>query len=397
MRIRKNINCLSKNELHDLREAFAGIYQLPDSNPSSFAQIAGLHGLPLPYYCKHGEPGFLTWHRAYLLELENALRKIRCNVTLPYWNWSTGNTTGLPTAFRDPTYQDRNGNTVANPLYAGPKPPSIGGGMTQRRADIDTTLFGDLATQAQTAMTATTWGSFISQLDNVHGAIHGRISGDMGSVSTAGYDPIFYFHHCNVDRLGAIWQGKNPGQFPSSEASVDLKPFTQPYTTNWYKGAGFEHINALDYKYQNWCFILPHWPIEVFEFPRKPFPFPLDKLQGFDGPVRLHLERAMMPEASVEIRVFINAPDANEKTPIIDNPNFAGTFGVFGMGKMPMEGGMRGSIDLSLDITDTLKSIVTKRSKEVSLMLVPIFTTELKLTKAEKIMQGAYHLTVEVE
>jgi tyrosinase len=245
-------------------------------------------------------------------------------------------------------------------------------------------------------MTANTWGSFISQLDNVHGAIHGRISGDMGSVSTAGYDPIFYFHHCNVDRLGAIWQTKNPGQFAASEASVDLVPFTKPYTTSWHKGGEFEDINALDYKYQTYCFILPHWPIKIFEIPPKPFPFPLDNLRDFTGPVRLHLERAMMPEDSVEIRVFINAPEANENTAIMDNPNFAGTFGVFGMGKIPM-GEMSGSVDLSLDITDALKSAVKKRSKETTLTLVPIFTTKLKLTKAQKMMQGTYSLSVKVE
>jgi hypothetical protein len=76
MRTRKNINCLSQDELHDLRESLAGIYQLPDTHPNSFATIAGLHGNPPPSYCIHGNNGFLSWHRAYLLELENALRTV---------------------------------------------------------------------------------------------------------------------------------------------------------------------------------------------------------------------------------------------------------------------------------------------------------------------------------
>ena len=38
-----------------------------------------------------------------------------------------------------------------------------------------------------------------------------------------------------------------------------------------------------------------------------------------------------MPQTSVELRVFLNAPDANVDTPIQNNPNFAGAIGLFGM------------------------------------------------------------------
>jgi len=104
MRIRKNIECLSDDELHDLREAFAGIYQLPESNPNSFTRIAGLHGLPSPSYCiHHSTAGFLSWHRAYLLELENALREIKCHVTIPFWDWNSTANHGIPDACKSPT------------------------------------------------------------------------------------------------------------------------------------------------------------------------------------------------------------------------------------------------------------------------------------------------------
>lgn len=33
-------------------------------------------------------------------------------------------------------------------------------------------------------------------------------NGDMGENNTAGLDPIFYFHHCNVDRVFWLWQKK---------------------------------------------------------------------------------------------------------------------------------------------------------------------------------------------
>ena len=37
---RKNIDCLTDEELHDLREALAAMYLLPASNPNSFARQA---------------------------------------------------------------------------------------------------------------------------------------------------------------------------------------------------------------------------------------------------------------------------------------------------------------------------------------------------------------------
>ena len=40
----------------------------------------------------------------------------------------------------------------------------------------------------------------------------GQISGsngDMGENNTAAFDPIFFFHHCNVDRMFWLWQKQN--------------------------------------------------------------------------------------------------------------------------------------------------------------------------------------------
>jgi tyrosinase len=34
-------------------------------------------------------------------------------------------------------------------------------------------------------------------------------NGDMGENDTAGFDPVFFFHHCNVDRVFWIWQKKH--------------------------------------------------------------------------------------------------------------------------------------------------------------------------------------------
>nr|6JU5_A Chain A, Tyrosinase [Aspergillus oryzae] len=55
-------------------------------------------------------------------------------------------------------------------------------------------------------------------------------AGHMSSVPVAAYDPIFWLHHCNIDRLTAIWQTVNSGSWFNDDKSKvskddDLRPF----------------------------------------------------------------------------------------------------------------------------------------------------------------------------
>lgn len=324
IRYRRNIDCLGTNALHDLREALATMFTLPAADEHSYAALAGLHGTP-GNYCRHGAPGFLTWHRAYMYNFERALRCINSNVTLPFWDWSSGPTTGVPAACASATYVNRSGATVANPLYAGPLP---GGGMTARRPDIAATTYGDIATAAQTALaTSLDFNSFQSAINGPHGSVHVRTGGQMGGVPFAGYDPIFYLHHCNVDRLWARWQATHPGALPAAEAAFLLDPFRNAYSSTLRPGSDFASTVALGYRYANFCIFLP--PIRLWEVIR----FDVNEHRFIEAArsARLVVRSNKMPKLSAELRVFINAPEANASTPIDNNPNLAGTIGLFGM------------------------------------------------------------------
>jgi tyrosinase len=39
-----------------------------------------------------------------------------------------------------------------------------------------------------------------------HDNIHNWVGGEMGQVPWASYDPIFWSHHCMVDRVWYLWQ-----------------------------------------------------------------------------------------------------------------------------------------------------------------------------------------------
>ncbi len=79
-------------------------------------------------------------------------------------------------------------------------------------------------------------GIYFPDQDTEEGLLKGA-NGDMGENETAGFDPIFFLHHCNVDRVFWLWQKKygrtktieiqkdDPGTNPSSKNGQGPTPF----------------------------------------------------------------------------------------------------------------------------------------------------------------------------
>ncbi len=289
------------------------------------------------------------------------------------WPVASGPSTGVPSACSTATYVNRDGDTVPNPLYAGPLPASLGGGMTARRSDVDTRAFDGRATGAQNALSSTSFSSFQNSLNGPHGGVHIDVGGDMGSFAGAGFDPIFYLHHCNVDRVWAQWQNTHPGPQPANEASLELEPFNKPYSADWKTGADFATTDQLGYRYSNFCFFLPPFDLwwEIFKFHIDPRWFKTEIKSA-----KLVLKSDTMPVRSMDIRVFINDPEPSVKTPTLGNPRFAGSLGLFGMtagDEAPMEMKQRPNkrFDLALNISRTLVEQHASE-EEVSMKLVPV-------------------------
>jgi tyrosinase len=57
----------------------------------------------------------------------------------------------------------------------------------------------------------------LTSLESIHDQIHVDVggSGHMADPSVAAFDPIFWLHHCQVDRLLALWQAVYPGVYVS--------------------------------------------------------------------------------------------------------------------------------------------------------------------------------------
>src|ERR1700719_387295 len=119
-----------KKALEDLMRAWKGIKELPPDNPHSFFMLGGYHGEPFrgagwgssSYwggYCNHGNILFPTWHRVYLVKLEEALQSISgCkDVMLPFWD-ETGDESvknGIPWALTQKDFV-LDGKTIRYPL-----------------------------------------------------------------------------------------------------------------------------------------------------------------------------------------------------------------------------------------------------------------------------------------
>jgi peroxiredoxin len=142
---------------------------------------------------------FLPWHRLMLSQFEQTIREVLRDdeFTLPYWNPVTGNEAdlSLPAVFRDP----------GSPLFNSTRWPWVNGG---ERIDM---LYKDWLTldalNEKLYIDAPTGSlGFCPRLDqNPHFFTHIAIGGDMADFATVGADPLFYLHHCNLDRIWESW------------------------------------------------------------------------------------------------------------------------------------------------------------------------------------------------
>lgn len=127
--------------LEDVIRAWQGIQALLPTDPNSFFVVGGFHGEPFRGagitdgvtwwggYCEHATVLFPTWHRAYLLRLEQALQSIPgCeHVMQPYWDECSdrARSEGLPWVFTDPEFTFADGTRIANPLRSYTLPVDI--------------------------------------------------------------------------------------------------------------------------------------------------------------------------------------------------------------------------------------------------------------------------------
>jgi tyrosinase len=222
VRVRKNANRLTTGERDRLVAAFA---KLNNQGAGRFTDFRDMHtSVSSPQ--AHGAPGFLPWHRAYLLDLERELQAIDPSVSLPYWRFDQA----APNIFTPDFFgsSDALGTvqfSAANPLQFW-RTNGVQG--INRRPFFNTgSAPPGLRTEAQTLGLGNQYAAFMDMEGNPHGSAHTSFGGFISSIDTAARDPLFFLLHCNVDRLWAKWQrqfGRFNAALPASYDSSPLNP-----------------------------------------------------------------------------------------------------------------------------------------------------------------------------
>jgi len=227
VRIRKDAEKLTAAERDRFTTAMA---ILNNQGTGLFRDFREMHRLQIALNQAHGAPGFLAWHRAYLLDLERELQKIDPSVALPYWRFDKP----APNVFT-PGFMGGNGatgNTVifsATNLLREWRTDSIPGVTRRPRfnpatesalvsSDAATLLLGGMRPNAMFD-TGPAGGGFDEMEDNPHGHAHTSFNGVsfIRDTAKAPRDPLFFLLHCNVDRLWARWQWFN-NRFDGTQA-----------------------------------------------------------------------------------------------------------------------------------------------------------------------------------
>lgn len=161
---------------------------------------------------------FLPWHRMYVYFFERIVRKVSgdASFALPYWNYSAADPALhgiMPAAFRLPA-------SNSNPLYRENRRNSVNRDAANDGRAIDQNTPPDtlgLGALTQTSFRRSGVEQGFSETLNLrlHGAVHVLVGDlqNMGDVPWAARDPIFWLHHCNIDRIWASWNsagGMNP-------------------------------------------------------------------------------------------------------------------------------------------------------------------------------------------
>jgi len=185
----------------------------------------------------HRAPAFFPWHREMLRHFEKDLQAIDPTVSLPYWDWTVDQSnTALPWTDDFMGAMGADDRVTTGPLRSGvwvKKVMESGDSDPDLRRALGRTAFGAGATTLPTASDVSgalgetpydrsSWGqgdnpSFRDRAEGWHGvgSIHNRVHLWVGGSmlpSTSPNDPIFFLHHCNIDRLLNLWQSEHPAE-----------------------------------------------------------------------------------------------------------------------------------------------------------------------------------------
>ena len=418
--------------LASYQRAISAMLALPPTDPRNWYRQAITHQID----CPHHNFWFLPWHRAYLYRLEAICRELSGDAAfaLPFWDWTA--TPRIPNSLWDGVLDPGNSAYLADAdafqTRFGDAVTAFWSGLDsdqrawmQRRSygsadDLLNDVLQSFATRAQArsltrqdpdlqnAVPAVALRSIeqilgISDFEDFgsapadshdggetegalesqpHDQVHGDINGFMGAFMSP-IDPIFWLHHCNIDRLWTVWVARqtaaglnplppNPDAWRNESFAFFVDQAGKPVTMKASDvlatpdlGYTYEPASGSEAASQPLVASLLPTP-RVFAATRvgntltaanpsvSSIPLPRAVLQSTSpGQVIAQVTLAPPPDSrDVHFLVFVNAPDATISTPATD-PHFAGGITPFGLHHH------RGPVTFSIPIGATLARLAS--------------------------------------
>ena len=320
------------------------------------------------------------WHRLYLWSMEQKLQKAvgEPSLALHYWDWTKSN-------FIPEHYWGDESNPLFNVtrlVSATDEIPKdfINVGASFRASHYKT--FGGYPAIKQRGE---------AQLDGIaeqsfHNNIHNWIGGQMATFTESGFDPIFYAHHGNCDRIWDAWRAYSPdNQLPDDEEWLEKRLFAtdgngRPVD---FKIKDLLDSEALGYRFAdldfnpNFCnpFLEEEKPVRV-PSPRdciEPLNLKTSKMDAIYQElsdkerthVILHFERAQLPYQPYCARVFFEYDKDGVK-----QSKYTGTFTILpilDLDSVLLQNGVHLQIEIEKEIAEAVE-----QQKAIEIVFEPV-------------------------
>lgn len=146
---------------------------------------------------------FLPWHRAYLVNLEQKIRRILKEpaFALPYWDWTRN--------ARIPDWYWGEENPLSNSTRMQEPGDFMPGDFIELGPALRARDFSNFGGRKRVPGEFQVEGTLEQ---GAHNNTHNWTGGEMASFDGAGNDPMFQSHHGNIDRLWEIWLAQGEGR-----------------------------------------------------------------------------------------------------------------------------------------------------------------------------------------
>ncbi len=297
LRKRKSITKLSPADLDAWRAGVKEMKrrsQVNPSDPTGWLFQANVHGTSTAgqffNQCQHGHWWFLPWHRMYLYYFERILLSAidasgvprPADFGLPYWDYTpipsdssnAATRRTIPQSLRDRMYVPLGGGpSDTNPLFDATRsaarnqetnPAPLPASSVSTTAAFGLTNFINTTTAFNSGFGGRnrTTPSFSSNRAGMfevtpHGSVHNGVGGNMSSFLTAARDPIFWTHHCNLDRLWDEWFAMAVTENPDHNGPWGTQQFSfhneqgMPVTELIHRFLPYVQDHVIDYVYDD--------------------------------------------------------------------------------------------------------------------------------------------------